>query len=281
MDHPISLGELAAKLARPEGRETPDPGEYWNILRALSLSVIEEEFFSGTDVLMHNAAGEFVLFLPALRAEQKQAAREGRPLWVDDFTLSRPPSIPPAPDDGLAIRHADPGFCEALERVSKVRWCRVHINAAALFLRPAAARRYLERSTLVGAPRLRRQWFPEPAACVMIMAQPASAEAAIPEAAQLKSGAPPAEGAAEAPEPANQHPPTPPPLTGRPKSSALADWARENWGSDYSKLPGRETLLKLAREKPEFAKVTQNDVRDIRRKYATKEGKRGGAPTAS
>ena len=82
---------------------------------------------------------------------------------------------------------------------------------------------------------------------------------------------------AEAPEPGNQHPPTPPPLTGRPKAVALEGWVRETWGSNYSKLPSRDILLKLAREKPEFAKVTQPDVRDIRRSYATKEGKRGGA----
>src|SRR5271169_4141432 len=84
-DHPISLGEFAAKLARPAGRETADPGERWNILRALFVRVADEDFFTETDVLMQNASGEFELFLPALRAAREQEAREGREVKVDDF----------------------------------------------------------------------------------------------------------------------------------------------------------------------------------------------------
>ena len=104
--------------------------------------------------------------------------------------------------------------------------------------------------------RSMREWFP--------------AATRIQSPINLESG--PAEHVCEAPEPGKVAPNSRP-LTGGAKTAALEGWVCETWGSDYSKLPGRDALLSLAREKPEFAKVTQNDVRDIRCKYATQESK--------
>jgi len=127
-------------------------------------------------------------------------------------------------------------------------------------LRRGASRRYIENSPLDGAARVMREWFP--------------AATRIQSPINLESG--PAEHVCEAPEPGKVAPNSRP-LTGGAKTAALEGWVCETWASDYSKLPGRDALLSLAREKPEFAKVTQNDVRDIRCKYATQESKRGGA----
>ena len=67
-----------------------------------------------------------------------------------------------------------------------------------------------------------------------------------------------------------------PPLRGAALDDALDEWARFQWGEDLTKLPNRAALLMLARMVPEFRNVTQHDIRDLRRRLAPDEIKRGG-----
>jgi hypothetical protein len=67
-----------------------------------------------------------------------------------------------------------------------------------------------------------------------------------------------------------------PPLLGKALDDALDKWALDQWGKDLTKLPSRDDLLRLARTRPEFNKVTQQDIRALRRRQAPDEIKRGG-----
>jgi hypothetical protein len=65
-------------------------------------------------------------------------------------------------------------------------------------------------------------------------------------------------------------------LHGKSLDDALVLWARGRWGEDLKKLPPRKELLSLARTKPRFKNVTQQDIRELRRRLAPDEIKRGG-----
>jgi hypothetical protein len=56
----------------------------------------------------------------------------------------------------------------------------------------------------------------------------------------------------------------------------LDEWAQNLWGKDLTKLPSRDELLPLAKSKFPKAKVTQKDIRELRRRLAPEEIKRGG-----
>jgi hypothetical protein len=68
-----------------------------------------------------------------------------------------------------------------------------------------------------------------------------------------------------------------PPLRGKALKAGLDQWAQNRWGPDYQNLPGRDELLRVAREKPEFAGATDQHMRELRSKYATAKSKKGGA----
>jgi hypothetical protein len=73
---------------------------------------------------------------------------------------------------------------------------------------------------------------------------------------------------------------TVPPLRGKALDDALDRWALRRWGKNLLQLPGRDELLSLARQdNPEFSRVTQQDIRALRRRIAPDEIKRGGATT--
>ena len=73
---------------------------------------------------------------------------------------------------------------------------------------------------------------------------------------------------------------TVPPLRGKALDDALDRWALGRWGKNLLQLPGRDELLSLARQdNPEFSRVTQQDIRALRRRIAPDESKRGGAMT--
>jgi hypothetical protein len=67
------------------------------------------------------------------------------------------------------------------------------------------------------------------------------------------------------------------PLLGKALQYRLEDWVRVTWGNDFSKLPGREELLRFAHAKPEFIKATDRHMRKLRSNFATDASKRGGA----
>jgi hypothetical protein len=70
------------------------------------------------------------------------------------------------------------------------------------------------------------------------------------------------------------------PLRGKELDDALDCWALDQWGESLEKLPGRDDLLRLAQQaRPEFSRVTQQDIRALRRRLAPDEIKRGGART--
>jgi hypothetical protein len=66
------------------------------------------------------------------------------------------------------------------------------------------------------------------------------------------------------------------PLRGTSLADELYKWARRQWGEDLKKLPNRDALLTLARKEPELRNVTQQDIRDLRRRLAPYEIRRGG-----
>jgi hypothetical protein len=70
-----------------------------------------------------------------------------------------------------------------------------------------------------------------------------------------------------------------PPLRGKALAHALDIWVQQEWGPDFSKLPGRDDLLKVASVKFRSSRVNRDEVVVLRRKYATPEAKKGGAPT--
>jgi hypothetical protein len=66
-------------------------------------------------------------------------------------------------------------------------------------------------------------------------------------------------------------------LHGKALDEALDKWAGDRWGNDLTKLPNRAGLLLLARTRPEFRNVSQQDIRTLRGRLAPDEIKRGGA----
>jgi hypothetical protein len=100
-------------------------------------------------------------------------------------------------------------------------------------------------------------------------------ESAKPQAPEQIARATAAETASVEPElPASKS--TPPPLYGVALDDALDKWALLRWGEDLNKLPSRDELLSLARTQPGFSKVSQKDIRALRRRLAPDEIKRGG-----
>jgi hypothetical protein len=65
-------------------------------------------------------------------------------------------------------------------------------------------------------------------------------------------------------------------LRGKALDHELNKWALDHWGKDLTKLPSRDELLRLARTKPEFRRITQQDIRRLRARLAPAEIKRGG-----
>jgi hypothetical protein len=119
-----------------------------------------------------------------------------------------------------------------------------------LILRRPACRRYIETNrSMANAPLLLQDWFPETAT--------STGETLVSE------GLPPSEFDC-------------PPPSGKALMEALDRWVLDTWGSDLTKLPGRDELLKCAR-KQMSPKVTQDHVRALRRKYAPDTIKKGGA----
>jgi hypothetical protein len=60
----------------------------------------------------------------------------------------------------------------------------------------------------------------------------------------------------------------------------LVDWARSKWGNGSQKLPNRFELLRLFRK--QFGRVSginEKTMREVRRQLASREARRGGAPT--
>jgi hypothetical protein len=70
-----------------------------------------------------------------------------------------------------------------------------------------------------------------------------------------------------------------PPLRGKALTTALDEWVQHEWGPDFSRLPGRDDLLVAARFKFRGSRINRDHVAVLRKKYATSEAKRGGAPT--
>jgi hypothetical protein len=68
-------------------------------------------------------------------------------------------------------------------------------------------------------------------------------------------------------------------LHGKALDDELDKWVFARWGDDLTKLPSRDELLRLARDRPEFSRVTQQDIRALRRRKAPDEIKRGGGKT--
>jgi hypothetical protein len=66
-------------------------------------------------------------------------------------------------------------------------------------------------------------------------------------------------------------------LQGKALYDELDKWTLALWGKDLTKLPNRDELLSLARNKPEFSKVNQLDIRALRRRLAPKKIRKGGA----
>jgi hypothetical protein len=59
----------------------------------------------------------------------------------------------------------------------------------------------------------------------------------------------------------------------------LIDWARSRWGEDIQKLPSRPELLRIFRG--QFGRVlgiNEKTMREVRRRLASREAQRGGAP---
>jgi hypothetical protein len=114
----------------------------------------------------------------------------------------------------------------------------------AVALRRDACRRYAEaRADLPGAASLLHDWF---AAADTPQSEPASTQSSSP------------------------------PLRGRTLDDALDSWALKLWGADLTKLPNRDELLRRARTRPGFSHVNQQDIRDLRRRRAPDQIKRGG-----
>jgi hypothetical protein len=60
----------------------------------------------------------------------------------------------------------------------------------------------------------------------------------------------------------------------------LIDWARSKWGEDIQQLPNRPELLRTFRA--QFGRVlgiNEKTMREVRRQLASREARRGGAPT--
>jgi hypothetical protein len=60
----------------------------------------------------------------------------------------------------------------------------------------------------------------------------------------------------------------------------LIEWALSNWGDDLRKLPSRSKLLEIFRKQyGRVLGVSEAMMREVRRRLAPKESRRGGAPT--
>jgi hypothetical protein len=92
----------------------------------------------------------------------------------------------------------------------------------------------------------------------------------------------PADAAAGAPDQMQQHPSREIgkwECTGDPVPK-LIDWARSRWSKDVQELPNCSELLRLFRE--QFGRVSgvnEKTMRHVRRQLASREARRGGAPT--
>jgi hypothetical protein len=60
----------------------------------------------------------------------------------------------------------------------------------------------------------------------------------------------------------------------------LIEWALSQWGNDLQKLPNRSELLRIFREQyGRVLGINEHTMREVRRQLASKEARRGGAPT--
>jgi hypothetical protein len=164
-------------------------------------------------------------------------------------------------------------------------------DAELFFLARGGCRRYIEaRPELPGAKSLSRDWLAAETVAQNAF-QPCPAKPLPP-----KSPVPPTdqawdrsfqthnskEGDQQTDNPETREAPgatlrARPPLRGKALKAGLDQWAQNRWGPDYQNLPGRDELLRVAREKPEFAGATDQHMRELRSKYATAKSKKGGA----
>jgi hypothetical protein len=154
-----------------------------------------------------------------------------------------------ASDGDVMVLVDDPPFFEPFSPLPQGAGGLIIIIHDRLVLGRHACRRYIEVNlSLANAPRVLGEWFPENETYSHL---PASH--AVPASESDR-----------------------PPLSGRALESALEKWVVDQWGTYFNKLPDREELLKRAR-KEVSAKVTEHQVRALRRKYAPDHLKRGGA----
>jgi hypothetical protein len=128
--HYFGFDEIAIALARRPGRLEVDGAEHKRILRDLADWVRRGKFGAFDVALLGGDPADFVPLAPLIPGE----------ILVTPYTLIRRRSAIPKGPFGI-----------------------IHMGTPSetLFLRARAARQYVENSTLDGAARLMREWFPE------------------------------------------------------------------------------------------------------------------------
>jgi hypothetical protein len=226
--HYFGFDEIALALARRPGRLEVDVAEHNRILRHLADWVRRDKFDAPDVVVLSGYPPDFVPLAPLLPVE----------ILVTPGTLIRRRGEgPPGP---IAVTH-------------------LATPSETLYLRRRAARQYVENSTLEGAARVMREWFPEAAVPLPAPSiEPADTDEfqAVNGQTLIRAGTP------------------------RPKApdAEVREWYKGTYIPDCQTAGDRPSEERdQAAAKLKFGdKVRRDQIRDIRRDFAPEDWRKQG-----